>query len=89
MFIGLLTVSEQLANMANASNFATCMSLKNQPCMTRPTLINLNPDYNRGLRYYVFMVKLDRYNGNCNTFDDPSGRMCVPSKTQKHKYKFF
>ena len=29
MFIGLLTVSEQLANMANASNFATCMSLKN------------------------------------------------------------
>ena len=30
--------------MANASNFTTFTYLNNQPCMTRPTLIGLNPD---------------------------------------------
>ena len=31
--------------------------------MTRPTLIDLNPDENnQGLRYYPFMVNLDKCN---------------------------
>ena len=28
------------------------------------------------------MVNLDRCNVSCNTFDDPSGRICVPNKTE-------
>ena len=32
----------------------------NQPLMTRSNLIDSNPDeYNQGLRYYPFTVKLD------------------------------
>ena len=32
--------------------------------------------------YYPFMVILDRCNGNFNTLDDRSGRMCVAHKTK-------
>ena len=32
------------------------------------------------MRYYPFMVNLDRCNGSCNFLDDPSGRICVPNK---------
>ena len=43
----------------------------------RPTLIGLNSDdHNQGFRCYPFKVNLDRYNGSCNTLDDPSDRIC-------------
>ena len=54
------------------------MFLNNQSCIARPTLIDWTPDeYNQGLCYCQYMVNLDRCTGNCNTFDDPSGKICV------------
>ena len=54
--------------MANVSDHAKCISLSNQPCMTRPTLIDLNLDeYDQRLHYYPFMFNIDRCNGSCNT----------------------
>ena len=48
--------------------------------MTRATIIGLNLDeYHQGLRENPFMVILDRCNGCCNTFDDLSRTICVPS----------
>ena len=39
-----------MASMANVSNFPTCISLNNQPCITICTLIDLNPnEYTPGL----------------------------------------
>ena len=38
-----------------------CMSLNNEPCMIRPTLIDLNPVE---LNYYSFMISLDECNGS-------------------------
>ena len=38
MFNGLLT------RVVNGSNHTKCVSLKNQQCITRPTLINLHPN---------------------------------------------
>ena len=35
---------ELLASIVNASNHTKCTPLNNQPCVARPTLINLNPD---------------------------------------------
>ena len=33
------------------------MSYNNQPCMTQPSLTDLNPDkYNQGLRYCQFII---------------------------------
>ena len=55
------------------------MSSNNEPCLARPTFINLNPIK---LPYNPFMSSIDRCNGSFNTFDDPSGRICVPNKTE-------
>ena len=45
-------------------------------------LVDLNPDeYDQGLRYYPFMVHLDRCNGSYNILNDPSGRIYIPNKT--------
>ena len=40
----LLSFSGSLSSMTNVSNFTRCLSLNNQPCMTRLILIDLNPD---------------------------------------------
>ena len=52
-----------LVSIVSASNHTKlCMSLSNQKCMTQPTLINLHPnEYSQALRYYPFVVNLNRY----------------------------
>ena len=58
--------------------------------MARVTLLNLNPDeYNQGLRYYQFMVNLDRFNGCFNTLNNPFERICVPNKTEDVNLSIF
>ena len=50
--------------------------------MTQTIFINLHPNENsQGLCYYQFAVNLDRFVGSCNTINDLSNRVCVPSKT--------
>ena len=44
VLITLLIFNRSLANMVNVSNFTTCIPLNNQPCITGPTLIDLNLD---------------------------------------------
>ena len=54
--------------MVNVSNLYICIS----------TLTDLSPDdYNQALHYFPFTVYLDRCNGNCTSFDDRTGRICV------------
>ena len=44
--------------------------------------MDLNLDKNNQRLYYnPFIIELDRYNGIWNTFNDPSGRICVRNKT--------
>ena len=51
--------------------------------MTQTTFINSHPNENsQGLRYYQFVVNLDRCVGSCNTINDLSNRVCVPNKTE-------
>ena len=70
MFNGLLT------RVVNGSNHTKCVSLKNQQCITRPTLINLHPnEVIQWLHYYPFTVNLDRCIRSCNTLDDTSNRI--------------
>ena len=53
--------------------------------MTRPILIDFNVnEYKQGLRQ-----NLDRFNGSCNTPDDPSGRICALNKTENVKFSVF
>ena len=34
------------------------------------------------LHYYPFAVNLDRWVGSCNTLNDLSNKVCVPTKTE-------
>ena len=71
VFNGLLWFSKSLA--------PKCVSLNNEPCMIKPFLVDLNP---AELKYYPFMINLDRYSGKCNSVDDLPTKICVPSKTK-------
>ena len=62
-----------------------CVSLSNQKCKIQPTLINLHPnEYTQGLRYYPFVVNLDRCvnRDRGNTLNELSNKVCVPNKTE-------
>ena len=71
MFIVLLSFS--------GSFTIKCMSLSNEQCKFRRTLIDLN---SVELNYYSFMIRLDKCNGSCNTHTKISGRMRIPNKTE-------
>ena len=59
------------------SSATKCVLLNNEPCMTRPTLIDLNPVE---VNFYPFMISLDKCNGICNTVDNLSMKICFPSE---------
>ena len=74
---------ELLISIVSAFNHTKCMSLRNQKCITQSTLINLYPnEYSQKLRYYLFLVNLDRCAGSCNTLDDLTNNVCVPNETE-------
>ena len=78
VLIALLNVSGSLATK--------CVSFSNEPCMTRPTLIDLN---SVELNYYLFMISLDKYDGSCNGGDNLAMKICVSSKTKDAIVKVF
>ena len=51
--------------------------------MVRPTLIDLNPVE---LKYYPFMISLDKCNGSCNVL---SPKICVLKETKGINVKVF
>ena len=55
VFIVLLSFSSSLASK--------CVLLNDEPCMIRPTLIDLNPV---GIKYYLFMISINKCTGSCN-----------------------
>ena len=71
MLIVLLSFSSSLAR-----NQTKCMFLNDETCMVRPTLIDLNPVE---LKYYPFMISLDKCSGSCNV---SSTKICVLSGTK-------
>ena len=68
VFIVLLCFSESLAIKR--------MFLNDDPCMVRPTLIDLNPVE---LKYYPFMITLGKCTGSYNVL---SPKICVPTETK-------
>ena len=60
-----------LADIVNVSNQTKYLFLCDQPCMIKPTLINLHRnEYSQKLHYYLLEVNLGRCTGSCNTLDD-------------------
>ena len=77
-------------SIVNASDHAKCVLLSNQKCMIQPTLINLHRNiYNEEFHYYLFVVKLDRFVGICNTLNGLSNKVCLPNKTEDLNLSMF
>ena len=72
VFIVLLRISESLVR-----GWTKCLFLNDEPCMVRPTLIDLNPVE---LRYYPFMISLDKCTGSCLILNVLSSKICVPKE---------
>ena len=53
LFFVLLTFNESLA-----SNQKKCLFLNDEPCMVRPTLIDMNPVK---FKYYPFVISIEMY----------------------------
>ena len=60
--------------------------LNSQLCLVSSILVDLNPNE---LRYYPFVVNLDRCDGSCNSLDDLSDRIYVSNKTEDLNAKVF
>ena len=63
VFIILLSFSSFLATK--------CVSLNDEPCIVRSTIIDLNPVE---LKCYPLIISLDKCNGSCNVL---SPKICV------------
>ena len=53
-----------------------CLFLNDEPCMVRPTLIDLNPVE---LRYYPFVISLNKCTGGCSVL---SPKIYFPKETK-------
>ena len=71
MFTGLLSFDGSLA--------AKCVSLNNQSCQVRSTLIDVNS--NEPL-YYPLTVSVNKCDGGCNTNNGLYAQLCVPNKVK-------
>ena len=73
-----------------ASNHTRCVSLRNQKCMTQPTLATLYPkEYSQEFYYYSFAIKLDRYVGSCNALNGLSNKIWVPNEAEDLNLRVF
>ena len=63
LFVVLSSFSSSLVRVAKVSDQTKFLFLNGEPCMVRPTLIDLNPVE---LKYYPFMISLDKCTGSCS-----------------------
>ena len=83
MFIVLLSFSSSLARIAKVSDQTKFVFFNDESCMVRPTLIELNPVE---LKYYPYIISLDKYNGSCNAL---SPKIYVSKKSNDINFKAF
>ena len=72
LFIVLLVFSKSLATK--------CLFLNDEPCMVKPTLIDMNPNE------HPFMISLNQCVGSCNVL---SPKICVSKETKDINAKAF
>ena len=61
-------------------------ALNNQECKVRPENVDVS-SYNP--IFYPFNVKINRYSGNCNSFNDPYAKICVLNIVKNVNVKVF
>ena len=80
MILGVIVLLSCLARVADPTK---CLFLNDEPCMIRPSLIDMNPNE---IKYYPFMISLSKCTGSCNVL---SPKICVPKETKDINVKAF
>ena len=82
MFCIGLTILSSLTNV----NSLSCISMSNQPCQTRPEIVNVNSN---NPIFYPFSIKISKCSGNCNNINYPYAKICVPDIVKNLNVKVF
>ena len=72
-----------LSSLTRVADLIECLFLNDEPCMIRPTIIDMNPFE---LKYYPFMISLNKCAESCN---DLSPKICVLKETKDINVKAF
>ena len=83
MFNVLLSFRNSLAHAAKVSDRTKCLFLNDEPCIVRPTVLDLNFVE---LKYYRFMISLNKCTGSCNVL---SPKYVFQKKTKDINVKAF
>ena len=70
IFVSTLMFFGSLSNI----NPLECVSMKNQECIVRPEIVNIN---NNDLIFHSFSIKTNKCGGDCNNINDPYARICA------------
>ena len=62
------------------------ISRKNRESKVRPEIININSN---NPMFYLFSIKVNKCNGNCNNINYPYARICVPDIVKNLNVKVF
>ena len=66
-------------------NSLKCVSMNNQECKIRTEIINLNTNEPM---FYLYIIKINKCKGSCNTINDPYAKICVPDEIKKKNSKY-
>ena len=67
-------------------NSLECVSMNNQECRTRTTIININK--NEPV-FYPFSIKVNKFSRSCNNINYPCARLCAPDVIKNINVKVF
>ena len=81
MFVVLLSFSKSLAHVAKVYDQTKCLLLNAEPCMVKPTIIDMNPVE---LKYDPFMISLNKCTAKSNVW---SLEICLPNETKDINFK--
>ena len=62
------------------------VSVIDQKCMSRPKIIEVNPDEPA---FYLLSIKVNKFGGDCNNINDPMAKLCVPDIVKDMNIKVF
>ena len=90
MFIGLLSACK-IGSFGKLLDFNSkgpikCVSLNNQLCQARPTLVNIN--FNQP-HFYPLTVTANKCSESCNAIDDRYAQIWVPNKVKSMNLEVF
>ena len=67
-------------------NMLSCVSMSNQECKVRLTLVNVNGDDSE---FFPFSVKASKCSGSCNNINNPLAKLCVADVVKNLNVKVF